>query len=70
MASWSFSNGLDYGLNDTWSIAYEMKQKNIIGEKASLWLLLGVGLVSLFLLWRLRRRLRIKTIKQQYLSYA
>ncbi|MBI2628696.1 hypothetical protein HYW74_01275 [Candidatus Pacearchaeota archaeon] len=54
MVSWSFSKGLDYGLNDTWSLAYEFKQKNMISETTAYWILwtiLIIVVIGLVVMW-------------------
>jgi len=52
---WNFWTGLD--VNDTWSIAYEFRQKYPIGSNTALLMLLAVGFISLILLlWKIKRK--------------
>ena len=59
MVSWDFWHGLDLGVNDTWSIAYEFKQKFQMSEMTAYTLLATVEiicLVGLIWIWKRKRK--------------
>lgn len=55
MLNWSLWGGMD--INDTWSIAYEFRQKQFISEKTALIGLFVVFIVTLIMIWFNRKKL-------------
>ncbi len=53
MINWSFWSGIN--INDTWSIAYEFKQKFHMDERISIGILLGIFILCCILIWWKRK---------------